>query len=191
MKSPVEPHPRMEKIQLEEGLNAFLCPASQGLWIPADSYWRWQENLEPLPRSERRPLPTPMLDEYSGDEDEEDSPRRTRPALLCPESGALLVRYRAGTGLNIHIEHSPITGGVWLDHGEWDILKAAGLHHELHIIFSSAYQHKISRTETRARMEELFENRLGEEDARKVRMFAEFLENHEHKPEIIAYLMNT
>lgn len=182
----------MEKIELEEGLNAFRCPVSRGLWLPADSYWRWQENIEPLSAAERRSLPTPQLDEFIGDEDDPiNSSPRTRRALLCPESGAILVRYRAGSGLKLHIEHSPVTGGVWLDHGEWDILKAAGLHHELHVIFSSAYQHKISRTETRARLEEIFANKLGEEDARQVKQFYEFLETHEHKREIVAYLMNS
>lgn len=178
----------MEPIDLEPGLHAFRCPVSNGVWIPADSYWRWQESLEKLPHPKS---PPPQVEHRDENDDSEEAKTRARRALLCPESGALLVRYRAGSGLNIHIEHSPITGSIWLDEGEWDILKQAGLHRELHVIFSSAYQHKISRQETKSRLEELFVERLGEADAHRVRKFAEFLAMHPRKREIVAYLMNS
>ena len=75
---------------------------------------------------------------------QDDSSQR---ALICPESGRLLLRYRVGHGLRFHIDRSPATGGVWLDKGEWEALKSKGLHVSLHLIFTAAYQRQIRSAE--------------------------------------------
>src|SRR5262249_27471107 len=107
MNSPLHPETAMQLKEIEPGLSAYECPISGGLWIPLQSYLRWREQGPGVPD-----LPTggtiPVVQDDSN-----------RPALICPESGRLLLRYRVGHGLNFHIDRSPATGGVWLDKGEW------------------------------------------------------------------------
>src|SRR5262245_58234568 len=130
MQSPMNPDVTLVPFELEPGLEAYRCPESEGVWIPLQSYENWKEGF----RSGEFPLPPdyrPQNVEDAG-----------RPALLCPESGCLLVRYQVGHGFRFHLDRSPRTGGIWLDAGEWEALKSKGLHDELHFIFSSSYQHR-------------------------------------------------
>ena len=126
MRSPIHPDTTLELKEIVPGLSAYACPKSRGVWIPLQSYLAWQALHKP---DDRQPppsyAPVPV----------DDSKRR---ALICPESGRLLIRYRVGHGLNFHIDLSPVTGGVWLDQGEWEALKSKGLHAELNLIFAAS-----------------------------------------------------
>ena len=95
----------------------------------------------------------------------DDSEQR---ALICPESGRLLLRYRVGHGLQFHLDRSPATGGVWLGRGEWEALKSKGLHTEMHLIFTAAYQRNIRSEQYGQRMEQTFRDRIGEPDFPRV-----------------------
>src|SRR5436190_1191141 len=135
MLSPVEPKAVLVSKEIEPGLWAFSCPVSGGVWIPLQSYMDWRnqhsESVTALPEGY-----SPSLSDDSG-----------RKALLCPESGCMLIRYRVGHGLHFQIDRSPLTGGVWLDKGEWDALKSKKLHGQLHLIFTAQYQAKIRSAE--------------------------------------------
>ena len=106
----------MQLREIEPGLEVYECPRSGGLWIPLQSYLAWKE---------QHPAGTAGPTETTGVPVPNDSRQR---ALICPESGRLLLRYRVGHGLQFHIDRSPATGGVWLDKGEWEALKSKGLH---------------------------------------------------------------
>src|SRR5271157_1471890 len=135
MHSPVYPEVTMEWREIEPGLTVYECPKSGGLWIALQAYLAWKEQHPQAPCAPPAG-PLPVL--------ADDSRQR---ALVCPESGCLLLRYRVGHGLPFHIDRSPATGGVWLDKGEWEALKSKGLHASLHLIFTSAYQRQIRTTE--------------------------------------------
>jgi len=122
--------------EIEPGLSVYECPKSGGFWIPLQSYTAWQEK-HPSPQTEASPNANAAVAA-------DDSARR---ALICPESGRLLLRYRVGHGLPFHVDRSPATGGVWLDKGEWEALKNKGLHISLHLIFTAAYQRQVRSTE--------------------------------------------
>ncbi len=178
MYSPLHPDTALIRTQLEPGLDAFKCPKSGGHWIPLESYFIWQE------RSVSQTLPLPS------DYEPQPAAAAFQRALLCPESGCLLVRYRAGHGLNFYIDRSPKTGGVWLDPGEWDALKSKGLHDELHLIFSAPYQKRLREELSNAQLQERFRQRIGEEDFERVKDFKAWLEQNPKRRDIIAYLLD-
>ena len=128
MRSPVHPQCTLQFREVEKDLKAYECPRSGGLWIPLQSYFHWRER-QPEETSPPEEAPVPEL--------QDDSGRRT---LICPESGRLLLRYRVGHGLPFHLDRSPVTGGVWLDKGEWEALRSRHLHTTLHQIFTAPYQ---------------------------------------------------
>ncbi|MGY8688458.1 MAG: TFIIB-type zinc ribbon-containing protein, partial [Verrucomicrobiales bacterium] len=111
-----------------------------------------------------------------------------RPALICPESGALLTRYRVGQGVEFSIDRSPITGGVWLDAGEWEALVARNIHVEMHHIFTSAYQFRVRSGEFEDHLESQFSKRIGEEGFVKVKAFREWMLSQENPRDIMCYL---
>ncbi len=168
----------MQLREIEPGLEVYECPKSGGLWIPLQSYLAWKD---------RHPEPTPAPVEAEALLLQDDSRQR---ALICPESGRLLLRYRVGHGLPFHLDRSPSTGGVWLDKGEWEALKSRGLHVALHLIFTASYQRQVRSSEYREKLTQTFRDRIGAADFAKVTEFGAWLAQHPKRREICCYLLD-
>ena len=178
MYSPVHPDTALVRAELESGLQVFTCPKSGGCWIPLSSYFQWREqHLSDVDSTSSEYSPAPAA----------ESAQR---ALICPESGCILVRYPVGRGLDIQIDRSPKTGGIWLDSGEWEALKSKGLHRELHLIFTAPYQRR-ERTERVTRgIAERLESHIGREDFTRVTELKRWLSGHPRKRDILGYLLD-
>jgi len=181
MKSPIHSEVDLIKTELEPGLTSWKCPVSEGHWIPAPSYWRWHSQLSTALKQDNSERKISNVQTTDTDEQIE------RPALLCPESNCLLVRYRVG-GLGIYIDRSPLSGGIWLEKGEWNLLKENTLHASLHEIFTTSYQKRILREEAHAALMHKFYTDLGEDVAEDLMHLAEWLKLHPKKRRIIAWL---
>ncbi len=168
----------MELREIEPGLGVYECPKSGGLWIPLQSYLTWQAQQPPGAAAPSGRCPAALQD---------DAQQR---ALICPESGRLLLRYRVGHGLPFHLDRSSATGGVWLDKGEWEALKSRGLHVTLHLIFTAAYQRQIRSSEYVERLTETFRNRIGAADFSMVAEFGAWLAHHPNRKDIYCYLLD-
>jgi len=178
MRSPVHQDVNLQLKEIEPGLSAYACPKSGGVWIPLEHYQAWKD----LHRDREEPLPVgykPVIDD--------DSARR---ALICPESGRLLIRYRVGGGWSFHVDLSPVTGGVWLDRGEWEALKSKGLHSELNFIFTASYQRQVRNAEYEEALNQTFADRIGIEDFQKVVEIKRWLNAHPKRRDICCYLMH-
>ncbi len=140
MRSPVANRKQMNRVQLEEGLAAYQCPETEGIFLPVASYFRWLG---------RQPERLPQLPS-SGDAAQE-APVDSGEAKICPESGQLMQRYSVGHGFAFHIDRSP-SGSLWFDKGEWEALKKRQYHDDLHLIFTSPWQDKV-RAERKAKAE--------------------------------------
>jgi Zn-finger nucleic acid-binding protein len=178
MQSPVNPSVALVEGEIEPGLTAFICPESGGIWIPLQSYVNWQEQHRAEPTS----VPQQFAPEIT-----DDSKRR---AYICPESGRVLLRYKVGHGLNFHIDRSPVSGGVWLDKGEWEALKSKGLHTQIHLIFTASYQRQVRTAEYDQTIEDNFKNRIGAPQYEKVVAFKEWLATQPKRREIVSYLLS-
>ena len=178
MQSPVYTDTAMELKEIEPGLTAYVCPKSAGVWIPLQSYLTWKEHRKIV----KSPLPTGYIPVLADDS--------KRPALICPESGRLLIRYAVGHGLKFHVDLSPVTGGVWLDQGEWEALKSKGLHSELSFIFTVSYQRQVRNAEYEESLDQTFCARIGSEDFQKVAVFKSWLAAHPKRRDVCCYLMH-
>lgn len=168
----------MHLTEIESGLCAYVCPESGGVWIPLQSFLDWKEHHG----HDATGLPPGYVPVAA-----DDSKRR---ALICPESGYLLIRYRVGHGLHFYVEVSPKTGGVWLDRGEWDALKSKGLHVELNHIFTAPYQERVRSAEREEVLEAVFREKIGEEDFGKAAEFKEWLRQHPKRRVIRCYVFH-
>jgi Zn-finger nucleic acid-binding protein len=175
MRSPVYPDINLGPKEIEPGLTAYECPKSGGVWIPLHGYEQWKaQHPANGPAATDHYVPVP---DDSG-----------RPALLCPESGCLLLRYKVGHGLQFHVDRSPVTGGIWLDRGEWDALKQKGLHIDLNLIFTASYQRDLRAAEYAETIEKTFQERIGREDFERVTAFKAWMSGHPHRHDIWCYL---
>jgi Zn-finger nucleic acid-binding protein len=178
MLSPAESNVTMELKEIEPGLSAFACPKSGGNWIPLQNYLDWKQKQPEVPVA-----PVANYVSTLGD----DSKRR---AFVCPESGRLMIRYKVGRGLNFHVDVSPVTGGIWLDRGEWEALKSQGLHIELNHIFTASYQREVRNAEYEEKLTQAFAERIGPEDFAKVDAFKTWLMAHSKARDICVYLQH-
>lgn len=175
MNSPIGNHLPLEPVTLTEGLKAFRCTETGGHWIPAENYWQWQRTLPEQAdhgHHETHACPTSEFEDI---------------VKFCPETGTIMTRYKVGHGLDFRIERS-ITGGIWLDPGEWEALIAGNLHQELHLVFTTPWQNAI-REESRAQAyEEMLRGRLGEGLFERLSSLRSDLADHPARAAAIAYL---
>lgn len=177
MKSPVKSHQLLEQVTLEEGLLAYRCPETGGHWIPLENYWKWQHRSSSIESSEAAISTTPPAGEFD------------TCVKLCPESGTIMTRYRVGHGLDFRIDRS-ITGGVWLDGGEWEALQAGNLHHELHLVFTAPWQKSVRSEEHAAQYDTMLREHLGEDFYTRLSALRVELKDHPARAEALAYLQN-
>jgi Zn-finger nucleic acid-binding protein len=181
MRSPVFPDVNLQPKEIEPGLAAYECPQSGGVWIPLQAYEQWKAR-HPAAVATTRPGPdhfVPVADDSK------------RPALICPESGAVLLRYKVGQGLHFQIDRSPVTGGIWLDKGEWQALKQKALHGDLNQIFTASYQREIRSAEYAQSLEKVFQERIGSSDFARVAEFKAWMAHHPKHRDIWCYLSDS
>ncbi len=178
LRSPVDSNVTLQSEEIEPGLIAYRCSTSGGVWIPLQSFLAWKENRQPAstePAADYAPVTA------------DDSKRRS---LICPESGRLLIRYKVGHGLNFYIDRSPMTGGIWLDQGEWEALKSRGLHVELNHIFTASYQRQVRAAESEQALDQAFRTRIGAEDFARASDFKAWLATHPERRSIFCFLLD-
>jgi len=176
MRSPVVSKLQMERVVLEEGLEAFRCSESSGVFLPVEFYFRWLSG-----QKERLPH-LPVSKDNSGVElvDSEG-------IKICPESGQLMQRYRVGHGFSFYLDRSPF-GSIWFDKGEWEALRERQFHDELHLIFTAPWQDRV-RDEKKLKVErDILLDRLGEDLLGKIEKLRNDLEEHEFRDLAVAFL---
>ncbi len=175
MISPVGSNQHLTRITLSQDLQAYQCPETGGIYLPAQSYWRWLQNqpdrLQHLPLAGAPPVPS----------SDDTTPK------LCPECGVLMTSYRVGHGFNFRIDRSP-TGGIWLDAGEWNQLKARNFHDELHLVFTAPWQRVSRQQQQAAALEQTYRSKLGDPLFDRVSALASELADHPHRQAAIALL---
>lgn len=175
MKSPIGDRKIMEKASLEEGLVAYQCEDSKGVYITQQDYWSWlkaqSERLEHLPMIE-------LADTVIEDE---------AIAKLCPETGTIMTRCKVGYDFKFYIDRSR-TGGIWLDAGEWGALKNRNFHDELHLIFTEPWQSKVLAQQKKMMTQKLLQQKLGSELLKEIEGLKKSLANHPHKAYALAYI---
>lgn len=177
MRSPLGDHLPLEPVTFAEGLKAYRCPETGGHWIPAENYWLWQRSLPPATdhgHHETHANPTGEFDDT---------------VKFCPETGTIMSRYKVGHGLDFRIERS-VTGGIWLDPGEWEALTAGNFHQELHLVFTTPWQNAIREESRSQSYESMLQSRLGEELFQRLTALREDLTEHPAKAVAIAYLQS-
>lgn len=178
MNSPVADKLPLERDELQPGLVVYRCSQTGGVFIPADSYWRWLRKHNA------------QLEQLAGT-DEDPALRKVSPTdgepKICPATGTVMLRFRVGHGLSFHVERSA-SGGIWLDGGEWEQLRAAEFHHRLHLIFGAPWQRDIRHDEQREGAEARLREHLGDEVFDRVSALKEELIDHPAQSEALAYM---
>jgi Zn-finger nucleic acid-binding protein len=131
------------EVSLDTGLLAGQCTQCFGHWISSENYWTWldrreqqasQQASQPLKRRPTILLNTadsllPVVDNAT--------------ANFCVDCARLMTKSKVGRGLSFYLDRCSHCHGVWLDQYEWENLKQLDLHHQIHYMFSSAWQFSV------------------------------------------------
>lgn len=159
---------------LEDGPLARFCVTCEGAWIQSDDYEVWLSGREVKPEKAFEP--------------EEFAVQDSKSAKVCPTCKHLLFKYRLRSDIHFHLDHCRSCGGVWFDKGEWEALVSVNLHDEFYKVFTKAYQEGLRSDDQRKAFQDLYKQRLGDEDYERVCAFRSWLEGHPHQQLILGYL---
>lgn len=173
LKSPITGKP-LTPVNLTENLQAYQCADTGGHYIPAVCYMSWLEKQEAR---------LPQLPETSSPLESEMDPSSAR---ICPETGTLMTRYKVGHGFAFSIDRS-ITGGIWLDGGEWEALRQRNFHDEINLVFTAPWQKQVRDQHAQATYEERLQSALGADLVARLQALRTELADHPHRSLALGY----
>ncbi|MFD1260097.1 zf-TFIIB domain-containing protein [Entomomonas asaccharolytica] len=177
MKCPSCQQGELKYSQLEESLPCQTCNHCAGNWLLLIDYLSWQSVTKFAPTPEEINTNTTIeVDE-------------TRRALLCPVSGKLMTKFRISSKTTHKIDLSTTVNGIWLDKGEWELLKQQGLSHKLNSIFTEPYQKSIREELASKSFAEHYQQQFGEETYQKLKTFRAWLDKQDKRAALLAYLI--
>jgi hypothetical protein len=96
-------------------------------------------------------------------------------------------RCKIGDGFTFSIERS-ITGGVWLDGGEWKALRQRNFYDEIHRVFTAPWQRRVRLAQAQATYKETLESAFGSDLLNRLTFLRAELLDHPQFSLAIAYL---
>lgn len=175
MKCPVCKQPSLHQIELADKLPANQCSNCNGIWVSSNQYLAWV-------RLQERSLPEKDLDEIA-------APQLKTDALkLCPESGHIMKRFKVFPNVDFHLDRCGHCNGIWFDSAEWDMLVAHNMQDKVNQFFTAPWQERLRESESRARMDEIYKDKLGEDDYKRAQEIRAWLEDNPRRAMLIAFL---
>lgn len=162
---------------IEEYLPAMGCETCLGSLVSLLYYRHWAETQKLTSRESTSPPPAGPV-----------ATADSSSALVCPKCARVMAKYKlTGTVAN-RVDVCSTCDEAWLDRGEWELLEALQLAHELPAILTDAWQRRIRREQSEGTRRSILVRMIGEEGATRVEEFKSWLGRNEHKSHVLAYL---
>jgi len=151
------------------------CDNCGGSLVMMGDYLRWQDQNADIDLNSEPPL--------------EVEAQETSKAMICPKTGGIMTKYLIAKDSDHRLDFSPSINAIWLDKGEWAILKEKGLAGRLNNIFTDHWQHEIRSQASADVLDSLYQKKFGEHYQALI-AFRELLENLDNRSEAIAFLLS-
>ncbi len=161
---------------IEGQFRSHICSSCQGQWILIEDYLYWQE---------RNPEFTFHNQVCVEELDIQDS----KLAMLCPLTGTIMRKFKISSKCEHKIDYSSMVGGIWLDKGEWELLKQADLAGSLNMIITRNWQQRIRKEVTKESFSDIYESKFGKETYSKIKLFREWMNSQDNKADLRAYIL--
>ncbi len=160
---------------LIDGLfRAHNCSNCGGYWILVEDFVAWKENHPNF--------------QFAVDAQLSEIANDSKKAMLCPITGTLMQKYKISANCEHKVDYSPSVGGLWLDKGEWQLLKSEGIAGALNSLVTQTWQKKIRDQQAQSRFVTLYEEKFGKATYQKVKEFRQWLDQQPQKADLLAYL---
>lgn len=170
---------KLSRTLLESNLPALQCPNCHGMWISSNEYLTWVTTQSPptfggMDASQNFETPYPTSD--------------NNKALLCPDCGRILRRFKIWPNHDFHLDRCQSCNGIWFDENEWQTLQSQNFHLQLNDFFTHAWQEKLRGQEMHLRFDKMYRDVFGSDDYDKVKEMRNWLIAHPNGNRLLAYL---
>ncbi|TCI05213.1 hypothetical protein EZV61_04420 [Corallincola luteus] len=152
---------------------AHTCNHCEGNWLLIEDYVSWKEQHPDHPFASNASL------------EAEDS----KTALFCPVSGTIMRKFKLSADTAHRIDYSAAVGGVWLDKGEWELLKKEGLAGSLNSVLTQQWQRSIQQQSSQQTFAALYREKFGEAGYQKAKELRAWLDSQPNKADLRTYLL--
>jgi len=160
---------------------AHSCSICGGDWILIEDYANWKSKQPDYNFVEN--IAENVI------EDNFQVPETNNKAMICPVSGSIMQKFRLTSSSEYKINYSAKVGGIWLNRGEWSYLKYQGLAGSLNTLLTEPRQNEILQDATKQHLKQIYQDKFGSEDYQKIKEIRHWLNNHEQKHDLLAYLI--
>ncbi|WP_412971855.1 zf-TFIIB domain-containing protein [Glaciecola sp. MF2-115] len=155
---------------------AHTCTNCGGNWILVEDFVSWKE------KNPEHQFPKPS--EWS-----EDDAMDTAGAMLCPVSGTIMRKFRVTEKTSHRIDYSNAVGGIWLDKGEWELLKSEGIAGTINNVVTQHWQNNVREQSASNNFADIYESKFGKESYEKAKEIREWLNSQSQKADLRAYIL--
>jgi len=99
-----------------------------------------------------------------------------------------MTKYKISADSEHRLDLSRAINAVWLDKGEWELLKSKGLATKINNIFTDHWQHDIRSRAASEVLSALYQRKFAE-NYDEIKRFKAILDSMEAKHEVFAYLL--
>lgn len=161
---------------IEGQFRAHTCSNCGGNWILIEDYVAWKE---------RNPNYEFCTDISVQELDATD----TKSAMMCPVTGTFMRKFRISASTEHRIDYSSAVCGLWLDKGEWELLKSEGLAGYLNSVLTQNWQKNIRANNSKDNFADIYASKFGNDTYQKVKAFREWLTTQDNKADLRAYIL--
>lgn len=170
----------LKATKLEDGLLAHGCSECNGAFVSLLYYRDWAERTRHGFQEESA---APQVESGSGIEVDDSA-----TALACPKCARLMRKFKVSGSHANRLDLCTSCDEAWLDGGEWALLKALALSHEMPKVFTEEWQKRIRKETLENERGARFERLVGVAERAKTDEIRAWLKDHPHKHEILFYL---
>ncbi|MBQ4810997.1 zf-TFIIB domain-containing protein [Pseudoalteromonas luteoviolacea] len=159
---------------LDDAFRAHTCSNCNGHWILIEDFVAWKEKSKDFSFTSTST---------------ELTPKDSKRAKLCPVSGSIMRKFRVSEKSEHRVDYSVAVGGLWLDPGEWELLKQLGVADSLNAIATQQWQNQIREQSTIQSFTNIYSDKFDKADYDKLKEIRAWLAAHPQKADLKAYLM--
>jgi Zn-finger nucleic acid-binding protein len=160
---------------IEEALPSMACGTCHGALVSLLHYRYWAEQHKEPAGEPPKTVPAVATTETTG-------------AIRCPKCERVMMKYKISGAVANRVDVCSTCDDAWLDGGEWELLEALHLSHEIPSILTEAWQRRIRRELSAESRRSILVRVVGEEGARRVEAFGEWLDGSGQKTHVLTYL---
>lgn len=155
----------LEPLELEPSLIAAGCEKCGGVLLPLLNYQYWLTTLEG------------SVDSHLDIDHLQDN----KQAMICPKCARFMIKYRIDIDQSNKLDVCANCSEVWLDKGEWELLKALDVHEKLPLITTNRWQQDLNQQFLKDLQEKRYRDTLGDTAYYKSADFKMWLDQQKKK----------